>query len=908
MKALIIGGSAGSIDTLKKILPGLPPTKNFAVVITLHVLPRGQSLLPSIFKDKCPWPLKEAESTEPVQNGVVYFAPSDYHLSIEADCTFSLSTEEPVMYSRPSIDVFFLSAAAVYKSELAAIVLSGANEDGAKGVKEILRRGGRVVAQAPETSEFPEMPSAALAVSPDVTRLNSSELVEFLNGRKMMSLVKNLRSQYPKGFVNRTPATPPPTDAYKVKCLLVDDLEENLVALRALLEGENVELFSARSGVDALELMLQHDFGLALVDVQMPSMDGFELAELMRGSERTRSTPIIFLTAGAWNRERIFKGYESGAVDFMFKPIEPRILRSKVRVFVELNRQKMAIAKGEERYALSTSAAQIGTWELNVQSGELVCSDIKLRLFGLEKKRGSISRTDIFDRIHPEDRSAFEASLSSTIDTGVPFSTTFRVILPGGHIHWLDTKAKASFDERGKVVSVFGVDMDVTAQKQASDDLLRAKQEADAANVLKSEFLANMSHEIRTPMTAILGFAELLMSEKLSEQARLDFASRIRSNGDHLLHLIDDILDLSKFEAGRVPTEKIDFAVAETITDALRSVRPLAERKGLELRFETEGQVPKLINSDPHRLRQIVLNLVGNAIKFTQTGYVRIVARYNDSTLTVDVEDTGIGLSAEQSARLFRAFQQADSSVTRKFGGTGLGLALSKRIAEALGGSLSLSGSVPNQGSVFTMRIKAPAQLSAGYLEASEIMSGRTTTPAHAVSVPEAPTKVLDGVRILLVEDSVDNEKLMRLYLEAVGAVITSASNGQEAIDKATAGEYEIVLMDVQMPGIDGLEATRRLRASGYSTPVIALTAHALPEEIEKSMAAGCDQHVTKPISRNDLIEAIKAALARADQTIRGHENRPHPSSDALNQLEIAALLELPSSHGTTSRKVKNVR
>jgi signal transduction histidine kinase/PleD family two-component response regulator len=669
--------------------------------------------------------------------------------------------------------------------------------------------------------------------------------------------------------VNRHPALLTTSDSFKVKCLLVDDLEENLVALRALLADENVELFSARSGVDALELMLQHDFGLALVDVQMPSMDGFELAELMRGSERTRSTPIIFLTAGAWNRERIFKGYESGAVDFMFKPLEPRILRSKVRVFVELNRQKMMIAKAEERYALSTSAAQIGTWELSVSTGELTCSDIKLRLFGLDHKRTSVSRADIFDRIHPEDRPAFEATLKRTIETGAPLATTFRVILPGGHIHWLDTKAKASFDERGKISSVYGVDVDVTSQKKASEELLKAKHEAVAANVLKSEFLANMSHEIRTPMTAILGFAELLMSEKLGDQVRLDFASRIRSNGDHLLRLIDDILDLSKFEAGRVPTETIDFPVSETIAEALRSLRPLAERKGLELRFETEGLVPKVVSSDPHRLRQIVLNLVGNAIKFTSKGFVRVTARYVDGMLTLDVEDTGIGLSSEESSRLFHAFQQADSSVTRKFGGTGLGLALSKRIAEALGGSLALASSKPGQGSTFRLQIKATANASAGYIEANEARAEMKLATPRAQATPAMTTKTLAGVKLLLVEDSIDNEALMRLYLEGAGAEVTSAHNGHEAIEAATSSSFDAVLMDVQMPELDGLEATRRLRAQGYTTPIIALTAHALPEEIEKSIAAGCDQHVTKPIGKQNLITAIENALSIRDETLR---------------------------------------
>ncbi|RYZ65919.1 MAG: response regulator [Proteobacteria bacterium] len=217
-------------------------------------------------------------------------------------------------------------------------------------------------------------------------------------------------------------------DAFRVKCLLVDDLQENLTALEALLENQGVELYSARSGVEALDLMLQHDFGLALVDVQMPQMDGFELAELMRGSERTRQTPIIFLTAGSWNRERIFKGYESGAVDFMFKPLEPRILRSKVSVFVELHRQKLRLADAEERYALSTSAAQVGTWEMSVDSDEMVCSDIGLRLFGLDAASPVIKRSELISRIHPADRQHFEAKLQLTMTTGAPLDVQFRVL------------------------------------------------------------------------------------------------------------------------------------------------------------------------------------------------------------------------------------------------------------------------------------------------------------------------------------------------------------------------------------------------------------------------------------------------------------------------------------------------
>ncbi len=658
-------------------------------------------------------------------------------------------------------------------------------------------------------------------------------------------------------------------DANHVKCLLVDDLEENLVALRALLESEGVELYSARSGVDALELLLQHDFGLALVDVQMPSMDGFELAELMRGSERTRQTPIIFLTAGAWNRERIFKGYESGAVDFMFKPLEPTILRSKVRVFVELNRQKLKLAEAEERYALSTSAAQVGTWELNTENDELVCSDIKLRLFGLENKRPPFVTLDILERIHPEDRLTFEAAFQRTLLVGAPLQHQYRVILPGGHIHWIDTKAKASFNHLGQVAKVFGVVMDISLQKRASDDLRRAKEEADAANVLKSEFLANMSHEIRTPMTAILGFSELLLNETLSEQVRLDFAARIRSNGDHLLHLIDDILDLSKFESGQVPTEKIDFTLGEVLAETIQTVRPLAAKKNLELSLEVDGQIPRILNSDPHRFRQIILNLLGNAIKFTAKGKVALKVRFSHDVLTVDVHDTGIGMTNEQSARLFHAFQQADSSVTRQFGGTGLGLALSRKIAQALGGSLILSHSKPGAGSVFTLKLEAPVSSSSGWIRATNLEDRMANLLAAKKPDAAIDEKALADIHILLAEDSADNEKLMRLYLEAAGANVVSAHDGLEAIELATAQDFDIILMDVQMPGLDGLEATKRLRAQGYSQPIVALTAHALTEEIEKSLAAGCDRHVTKPIGRLDLIRAVSALLSSRNQSLR---------------------------------------
>ena len=516
-----------------------------------------------------------------------------------------------------------------------------------------------------------------------------------------------------------------------VKVLAVDDLPENLVALEALLRPQHIQLHKAISGTEALEHMLSTDFAVALLDVQMPGMDGFELAELMRGSERTRQIPIIFLTAGAWNRDRVFRGYESGAVDFLVKPVDPHILRSKVAVFVELYRQKKVL-------------------------------------------------------------------------------------------------------------------------QETARQLLIAKQDAETANASKSQFLANMSHEIRTPMTAIMGFTELLAGEEANEKNRAEFIKRIRSNGDHLLHLIDDILDLSKFEAGQVNVEKIAFSVTELITEVLQSFRPLADRKQIELKLRFQNAVPQIVNSDPHRIRQVLINLIGNALKFTATGSVEVILDYRSDAqklFVVQVKDSGVGVAPEKRDVIFEPFQQADSSVTRKYGGTGLGLALSREITAALGGRLEVVDS-SSKGSVFQFSFEV------GDLSDGIFVSEATSRSAQRFGRNKFNGS-LTGVKILLVEDSPDNEALMKLYLDNAKAEVSVARNGVEALEICDQKKFDIVLMDVQMPMMDGLEATRRLRASGFTTPIIALTAHAFKEEVDKSIAAGCNEHVTKPVDRSTLFQTI---------------------------------------------------
>jgi PAS domain S-box-containing protein len=379
------------------------------------------------------------------------------------------------------------------------------------------------------------------------------------------------------------------------------------------------------------------------------------------------------------------------------------------------------------------------------------------------------------------------------------------------------------------------------------EELRGARDKANAANHAKSQFLANMSHEIRTPMNAILGFSELLTEARFSEDERNQLVARIRANGDQLLHLIDDILDLSKVEAGRVKIERLKFSISTLVREAFDSCALNAQKKGVEARLEFVSSLPEVINSDPIRLRQILDNVLSNAIKFTRDGRIELRVRYmhrpENPMLEIEVTDTGIGIPKDVQNSLFQPFSQADNSITRRFGGTGLGLVLSRRLAAALGGDLRLKWSRQGEGSCFNLRIPTGDISDVRFIESPNKKPMKGTDVSH--------------LQVLVVEDSPDNERLIGIYLKQAGVRYDVAHDGFEAIAKATSKEFDIILMDIQMPGLDGLQATRHLRAQGYQKPILALSAHALPEEAQRSIQAGCDAHLAKPIRANDLIAAL---------------------------------------------------
>ncbi len=404
----------------------------------------------------------------------------------------------------------------------------------------------------------------------------------------------------------------------------------------------------------------------------------------------------------------------------------------------------------------------------------------------------------------------------------------------------------------------------VVLEHWANEELRTTREQAVEASRAKSRFLANMSHEIRTPMTAILGYAELLSDPALSPSSRNDHLAVIRRSGEHLLALINDVLDLSKIESGKLLPEMGRCSLVGLLAEVAHIMRPRCEQRRIALSVEYRSPMPETILTDSARLRQAVVNLVGNAVKFTRQGGVRIVASLvpdwhgSPPAVRIEVIDTGIGIRSEVLAQLFQPFVQGDVSISREFGGTGLGLAISRQIARLLGGDLTVT-SVWGQGSTFTLTVPAGALDDVTMLdrpaEAMEQTGGRTG---------ETPPTDLKGVRILLAEDSYDNRILIESFLRMAGGQVTSVANGRAAVDAALAQPFDVILMDINMPEMDGYQATRLLRARGYDRPILALTASAMPGDREQCRQAGCNDHLTKPIRRAHLLRAVADCLGKA--------------------------------------------
>jgi signal transduction histidine kinase len=540
-----------------------------------------------------------------------------------------------------------------------------------------------------------------------------------------------------------------------VKFLLVDDLEENLFAFAQVLRRDGVELVQARSGKAALEQLLVQDFALAIIDVHMPEMSGVELAELMRGSERTCHVPIILVTAAPRERTALFSGYEAGAVDFLYKPIEPMVLRNKADTFYQLYRQKQQLA--------------LQTRELRARNEELV----------------------------------------------------------------------------------------------------RAQTAAEAASRAKDEFLANVSHEIRTPMNAILGLTELTLATPLSERQQCSLQV-VHSAAKNLLGTINDLLDFSKMEAGKVEIDPQPFDLRDAVGDIVRALSARAHTKGLALSFTVQSEIPLEVIGDAGRLRQVLMNVVGNAVKFTERGEIDVIVapttavEGTEVSLRFSVRDTGIGIPRDKQRQIFRAFEQEDMSTTRKYGGTGLGLTIASRLIELMGGELTVE-SEPGRGSTFAFELKLG-------LPIADVREAPGLASVTSADIAAASIGVSDraGLRVLVAEDDTFGSEFLQRLLESWGHSVCITKTGRETLERIRGAQtFHIVLLDVHMPELDGFGVIRSIREDEKTTrahlPVIAVTARSRKEDRERCLAAGMDAFLSKPIRAAELRAAI-AELALASE------------------------------------------
>ena len=571
------------------------------------------------------------------------------------------------------------------------------------------------------------------------------------------------------------------------------------------------------------------------------------------------------------------------AVRTIRSQVEQIVVATKLATEAEAEKRRHeALTQSEKKFRAMFESSRDALMLLD-ENGFFDCNDAALEMFGAATKADFCGRTP--GRFSPPKQPNGE-------DSGIAAAQRIEDAFRTGEqrFEWQHVRGSGEvFDaevllsrqtEDGKPILQASV-RDISERKREEEMLLEARQAAIAANQAKSEFLANMSHEIRTPLNGILGYCELLRRGTSDPGQAAEHVEVIHASGEHLLALINDVLDLSKIEAGRMTFEQIRCSPHAVIRDVLSMLRVKAVEKGLQLESIWKAGVPTTIQSDPARLKQLLINLVGNAIKFTEAGQITVttsaVELGNDTLLQIDIEDTGIGLTDDQLDRIFDPFDQADTSITRRFGGTGLGLSICRRIAEGLGGGITVRSKL-GVGSVFSCRIGC------GPLEGVD----RTAHEAfEAVGhLPErfevAPPSSLQGTRVLLCEDGEVNRRLVKLVLEEVGVEVVEAIHGQEALDvvKREPGNFDVILMDMQMPVMDGYTAAGRLRDLGYDRDIIALTAHAMSHDREKCLAAGCTRYLSKPIDIDELVSEIQQSIATQNATSKQSRLSPSSSSD----------------------------
>ncbi len=517
-------------------------------------------------------------------------------------------------------------------------------------------------------------------------------------------------------------------------------------------------------------------------------------------------------------------------------------------------------ARSEARLQLALEMAEMHVFEVDYSRGVLEKAGLEDRFFDRSQTFRDV-RAENLTAVHPDDRDRVSALLLQHIEGGSPFSAEFRVNRADREV-WAASVSQIERNAKGKIVRFTTALQDITRRKLDERALLQAKEDAEAANRAKSTFLATMSHEIRTPLNGVLGMAQAMAADELClvQRERLDV---VRQSGETLLAILNDVLDLSKIEAGKLVLEEAEFDLGELAQGAHAAFTAIANKKGLSFDLKVERSARGVYLGDSTRIRQIIYNLVSNALKFTAQGEVRVLISRHGADLHVAVRDTGIGIPPERLAQLFQKFEQADASTTRQYGGTGLGLSICRELASLMGGTISASSEL-GQGATFEVQLPIPRISGTG--RKSGVAALEAAAPASAAPVTESPP-----LRVLAAEDNTVNQLVLKTLLHQIGVDPTVVDDGEAAVEAWRNEPWDLILMDVQMPRMDGPTATRRIRqleaASGRErTPIIALTANAMSHQVAEYAAVGMDGFVAKPIEIGRLFAAMRDALGEGSQ------------------------------------------
>jgi hypothetical protein len=675
-------------------------------------------------------------------------------------------------------------------------------------------------------------------------------------------------------------------DAPPARILMVDDHPPNLLALAALLDPLGQELVHAHSGEEALRNLLESDFALLLMDVQMPGMDGIQTAKLIKERPRNRHIPIIFLTAIHKDPAYIFRGYKEGAVDYLLKPFDPEILRAKVSVFVdlwrknELLRRQQAILRareliavekrGELRFRALTDSMPQCVWAARRDGEIYYCNRI------WREYAGEDAGITFFDAVPEDELQDVRKAYQAAVVAAKPLEREQRLRRKDGTWRWHLCRMVPEKDERGRVSGWICTATDIDQQKrieEANKLLLAsekdARKQAEIANRTKDEFLATVSHELRTPLNAILGWTRMLRTGAVEPKALTRVLETIERNARAQTQLVEDILDVSRIIAGklRVKIQKTDLhAVARGAADA---VRPAAEAKGVELAVKLEAGSEEFCG-DPDRIQQVIWNLLSNAIKFTpKDGTVELRIERAKSDLRVVVSDTGVGIPQAALPHVFDRFWQADSSITRAQGGLGLGLAIVRHLVEVHGGTVQAESAGEGKGALFTvlmpMRAVAPPPEPAGNHNAG---FGNSAAPRAEEPRP-IPSDFLEGLSVLVVDDELDARELVTAVLVKCGAGVRTASSVDDALERLREQRPDVLISDIGLPSEDGFSLIRRVREIAPDVPAAALTAYASPEDQRRVLSAGFNAHVTKPVEPADLALLVASLAGRVAPVAR---------------------------------------